>query len=113
MIASEAAYSHGEKWLGNLMQYLRGNYELVKEFLEEHLPPVKFSPLEATYLLWMDFRQLNIADDELKKVLVEKAGIGMNDGPMFGPGGEGFQRMNIACPRDTVEKALERLKGVF
>lgn len=113
IVASEAAYSQGGEWLSKLMEYLWENYLFVKGYLEKNFQVVKLSPLESTYLLWLDFRSLSLSDKELKKLMIEKAGIGMNDGPMFGPGGKGFQRMNIACPRSVIERALEGLKGVF
>jgi len=65
---------------------------------------------EATYLVWLDFRELGLNKEELKKFILKKAKLGLNDGPVFGPGGEGFQRMNVACPRSIVVEAMERLK---
>jgi cysteine-S-conjugate beta-lyase len=71
------------------------------------------SPAEATYMAWLDFRKLGIPDKELRTMLIEKAGLGFVDGPTFGSGGEGFQRMNFACPRSVLEKALTRLVHLF
>lgn len=113
VVACEAAYRHGQQWLDHLMGYLWQNVVTVEEFLRDELPAVKLSPPEATYLLWLDFRELGIPEKELKKILIEKAGIGLNEGSMFGPGGEGFQRMNIACPREVILEALERIKNAF
>jgi len=107
--AAEAAYRYGEEWLRQLMNYLKSNIMLVKDFLAVKMPEISVSPAEATYMLWLDFRKLGIASAELKKLLIEKAGLGFVEGPTFGPGGEGFQRMNIACPRATIEMALERI----
>jgi len=110
MVASEAAYSHGDAWLDELLDYLWNNYLLVKDFLGERLPRIGLTVPEATYLLWLDFRDYGLSEKDLNSLLTEKAGIGMNMGSMFGPGGKGFQRMNIACPRPVVEKALESLE---
>ena len=107
--AAEAAYRDGEEWLGELMTYLKSNAELVKDFLAVNLPEIAVSPIEATYMLWLDFRQLGFSAPDLKNRLIEKAGLGFVEGPSFGPGGNGFQRMNIACPRVTLESALKRI----
>lgn len=111
--AAEAAYRHGEEWRAELMIYLKANVELAKEFLAVKMPDISVSQAEATYMLWLDFRKLGIEASELKKLLIEKAGLGFVEGPTFGPGGEGFQRMNIACPRITLEKALERMPSIL
>jgi cysteine-S-conjugate beta-lyase len=111
--AAEAAYRQGEAWLGELMHYLKTNVELVKDFLADNMPEISVSPAEATYMLWLDFRKLGIDAPELKKLLIEKAGLGFVEGPTFGPGGEGFQRMNIACPRIKLELALERIPSIL
>jgi cystathionine beta-lyase len=108
--ATEAAFTHGEAWLKALLEYLEGNYRLVRGYLEEHLPRVTVSPLEGTYLIWLDFRRYGLSPQELRDCIIGKARLGLNDGPMFGPGGEGFQRMNIACPRATLQEALDRLR---
>jgi cystathionine beta-lyase len=113
IVASEAAYRDGEEWLRQLMAYLKTNTGIVKDFLTAEMPAITVSPAEATYMLWLDFRQLGIPDPELKRRLIEKAGLGFVDGPTFGPGGEGFQRMNIACPRSTLETALERFHKII
>ncbi|NTV83143.1 MAG: putative C-S lyase, partial [Bacteroidales bacterium] len=110
--AGEAAYRDGEPWLAELMVYLKSNVDYVNAFLAASMPEVKCSPAEATYMLWLDFRSLGIPAPELKKRLIEKAGLGFVDGPTFGPGGEGFQRMNVACPRATLDRALQRLASI-
>ena len=111
--ASEAAYTHGDEWLKALLSYLSGNAALVEQALLQRLPRLKLSPLEATYLLWLDFREFGMSDEEVAKRLVEKAGVGLSPGKMFGPGGEGFQRMNIGCPRPILEQALESIIQAF
>jgi cystathionine beta-lyase len=71
------------------------------------------SPLEGTYLAWLDFRRYGFSAEELKDRIIQKARLALNDGPMFGPGGEGFQRMNLACPRQVLRQALDRLKAAL
>jgi cystathionine beta-lyase len=113
IIAGEAAYREGETWLGELMAYLQNNIEHVKDFLATNIPEITLSPVEATYMLWLDFRKLEMPAPELKKLLIEKAGLGFVEGPTFGPGGDGFQRMNVACPRATLDLALNRLASIL
>lgn len=113
IVAAEAAYRQGDEWLRQLMEYLRENVSLVKGYLEAEMPEITFSPAEATYMLWLDFRKLGIPAPELKKRLIEKAGLGFVEGPVFGPGGEGFQRLNVGCPRSTLEKALGRFHKIL
>lgn len=110
-IATEAAYSDGDEWLAALMDYLEGNLDYLMDFAEKELPGIHFVRPEATFLVWIDFRNLNLGDKELVKLMVEQAKLGFNDGPMFGKGGSGFQRMNIACPRTNIETALKRIKS--
>jgi cystathionine beta-lyase len=113
IVASEAAYAHGGEWLDELLLYLGSNAEFVRNAFEKQMPRVKMSPLEATYLMWLDFRELNLTDEELEKALVNKAGVGLSPGRIFGPGGEGFQRLNIACPRSVLEKVTENIIRTF
>lgn len=111
--AAEAAYRQGEGWRRELLSYLKGNIDRVKGFLAAEMPEVTISPAEATYMLWLDFRKTGLSADETKKRLIEKAGLGLVEGPVFGPGGEGFQRMNIATPRRILEDALYRLPSIL
>lgn len=110
IIATEAAYNKGSEWLDQLLQYIELNIDFVSEFFAQHLPMLKFKKPEGTYLLWIDFKALNFGDEELKDFLVHKAGIGLNAGTIFGENGSGFMRMNVACPRVLLEKALDQLK---
>jgi cystathionine beta-lyase len=110
MVASEAAYTHGREWLAQMLAYVKGNVDYVEDYLERHVPGVKMIRPEATYMIWLDFGQLGLNKEELRRFILEKAKLGLNDGPVFGPGGEGFQRINVACPRSIVEEAMERLK---
>jgi len=108
-VAFEAAYIHGDSWLEQLIFYLEGNFKMLSEFIKTNIPGTIVSPLEATYLVWVDLSFLGMDEPSLKKFIIEKAGLGLNDGPMFGPGGEHHQRMNIACTREVLSKGLEQL----
>ena len=107
--ASEAAYREGDVWLGELLEYLSGNLDFAQNFLKENINQVKMIRPEGTYLVWLDFTNINLKGKDLKDFMLD-AGLGFNDGRMFGQGGEGFMRMNIACPRQTLSEALEKLK---
>ncbi len=109
MVAMEAAYRNGDEWLRQLLEYLHANYEFLKKRMHQAAPDVIISPLEATYLVWLDFSYLGFNDEQLKEFIIRKARLGLNDGPQFGPGGSGFQRMNIAAPQSIIDTALERL----
>ncbi len=110
-VASVAAYTHGHKWLEELMRYVKGNVDLVTGFCREHLPMIKPVPPEATYMIWLDCRDMDMSGQALQRFFVDRAGIGMNEGSRFGPGGEGFMRMNVACPRSVVEQALKQIES--
>jgi cystathionine beta-lyase len=109
MVATQAAYTHGEKWLAELLVYLKRNYDFVVSYLGEHLPEVQVTPLEGTYLVWLDFRALGISDSDMKDLLRSKARVLLEDGEVFGTGGRGFQRINIACPHAVLKEALTRI----
>ncbi len=108
-VAFEAAYTHGEEWLDQLISYLEGNFLMLTEFMGSALPEAVISPLEATYLVWMDLAFLGKSEAGLKQFMIEEAALGLNDGPMFGPGGANHQRMNIATTRGVLRKGLESL----
>lgn len=112
-IASEAAYTHGDEWHKRLIEYLEGNLNLVRTFLKERLPEIKLTEPEATYLLWLDFRELGISQSELVKLLIDKARLGLNDGTDFGIEGTGFMRLNIGCPKSLLIEGLERLENAL
>lgn len=109
LAATEAAYSEGEEWLDQLKVYLSQNIATVRGFLNARMPEVKLIEPEGTYLLWLDFRELGLSQDDLNTLLMKDAKVWLNDGAIFGAGGEGFQRMNVACPRALVKEALERM----
>ncbi len=108
--AVEAAYTYGEPWLNELLLYLQNNYDFAAEFLGKYIPEVKLTRPEGTYLLWLDFSELGLADDELNAFVKEKARIMLEPGTNFGTGGSGFLRMNIACPHSVLSEALTRLR---
>jgi cystathionine beta-lyase len=112
-VASEAAYTYGQEWLDELMQYVQGNVDLVVDFCREYLPQIIPVRPEATYMIWLDCRAMGLSGQQLQQFFVEKAGVGMNEGSRFGPGGEGFMRMNLACPRSVVEKALRQIESAI
>ena len=107
--AFEAAYLGGDGWLEQLLTYLEGNLNQVMDFMEREIPKIKPIRPEGTYLVWLDCRELGMTTEALKAFMIGRARVGLNDGPMFGTGGEGFQRMNIACPRSVLNEALARI----
>ena len=109
-VASVAAYTHGHDWLNELLIYLNGNADFVAEYCMKLVPEIVPVAHEATYLMWLDCRKLSMKGRELQNFFIRKAGIGMNEGSTFGPGGEGFMRMNLACPRNTLIKAMEQIE---
>lgn len=109
MVATEAAYTKGQEWLAELLAYLEENAQYVMAELAKIAPQIKVTKPEGTFVLWMDCRELGIPQEELNQFFVQEAGIAFNDGITFGPVGEGFQRMNIGCPRCQITKALERM----
>ncbi len=108
LAACEAAYRYGRDWLDQLLVYLKGNLDFARDFIHREMPGVKLVEPEGTFLLWLDCRELHISDDELDRIMVEKAKLWLDGGRMFGPCGAGYQRINMACPRVTLEKALVR-----
>lgn len=113
MVAHQAAYRHGEKWFEELLVYLEENIRFTSEYLKTHLPCVKVIQPEATYMVWLDFRGTGLSPEEVNDRLIKKAKVAFNDGGMFGTSGEGFQRMNVACPREILETALCRVADAF
>ena len=107
LVGTTEAFNKGEQWLDELKQYIWDNYQFLIRELALKLPKIKVSPLEATYLVWLDFRKYGFSDTELKQTIIEKAKLGLNDGPVFGAGGQGFQRINIACPRVYIREAVD------
>jgi cystathionine beta-lyase len=109
IVAFEAAYRDGEPWLLSLLNYLTGTRDLVRAYLEEHLPEIKWVEPEGTYLLWLDCRALHMNDRALQDFMVKDAHVGLSPGIQFGQPGSGFMRMNIGAPRKTILQALAQI----
>lgn len=110
LAACEAAYRYGEEWYNGVKAYIRENISFTKKFLEERIPKVKMLEPEGTYLVWLDFRALGLSNRELEDLIIHKAGLWLDSGAIFGAAGEGFQRINVACPRVTLQTALEKIE---
>lgn len=108
-VATQAAYTYGDEWVDALMVYLSENLDILEEYLQKHIPQIKMVRPEATFLVWLDCRELGMKDKELNHFFLTKAKLGLNPGTMFGPGGSGFMRMNVACTKATLMQALEGL----
>lgn len=103
-----AAYDEGGEWLEQLLEYINGNWQYMKEFCAKNLPDFPLVELEGTYLAWMDCRKLGMPSMQLEEDLIEKTGLWLNAGAMYGEDGEGFMRWNLACPRARVIDGLDR-----
>jgi cystathionine beta-lyase len=108
--ASVAAYSNGEKWIAELISYINGNVGFVTDFCGKFLAEIIPSKPEATYMIWLDCRRLGLTGRKLNDFFIRNAKVGMNEGSSFGPGGEGFMRMNIATTRKKVETAMQQIR---
>ena len=109
LLACQAAYETGEEWLSAVKEYIYGNLCFLREYLKENLPEIRLVEPEGTYLVWLDFGALGLTEEQRQELIEEKAGLWLDSGAMFGPDGEGFERVNIACPRETLQKALDQL----
>jgi cystathionine beta-lyase len=110
LTAMEAGYRYADEWLEQMLDYLQGNLEYTLSYFRENIPRIKIIEPQGTYLLWLDCRKLGLSDMDLREFMRKEARLGLDDGFLFGKGGSGFQRMNIACPRAILREALERLK---
>lgn len=110
LTACEAAYRYGGEWHAELLGYLKSNLNFLREFLQTRLPEVKLIEPEGTYLVWLDFGSLGLTEEQREELLTKKAGIWLDSGVIFGAAGEGFERINIACPRSILKDALERIE---
>ncbi|MEN8614072.1 MalY/PatB family protein [Dehalogenimonas sp. THU2] len=113
LAALEAAFRDGDEWLGQLLAYLQGNLDFLVDFFERRIPQIKVIRPQGTYLVWLDCRGLGLDRKQLCDFFIRQAKIGLDEGSRFGAGGEGFMRMNIACPRSTLEEALRRVERVI
>ena len=112
MTAAIAAYRHGQEWLDELLDYLRGNRDFLAEQVKQKMPGVRMTRMEATYLAWLDCRGSGIRGNPFRFFL-DEAKVALNDGVEFGRGGDGFVRLNFACPRSRLAEALERMESAL
>jgi len=112
-VASQSGYTYGDSWVDLLMQYVSANFKIVEDALNITDGAIKLIPAEATYMAWLDFRGTGCDDEKIKEILINKAGLGLSAGPIFGDGGEGFQRINLAAPSSIVIVAMEKLLHAF
>lgn len=109
-IATIAAYREGEEWLSQMLAYVEDNVRYVEDYCKNYIPEIKPLRPQASFLVWLDCRELGLDHDSLNALFVDKAGLALNDGEMFGHGGEGHMRLNVGCPSSTLTKALDRLR---
>ena len=113
LVATETAYSKGEEWYCKMIEYVRGNIEFTKKYIAENMPDVSMIDIEGTYLVWLDFRKTGLSADELDRRIIHKAKLWLDSGKIFGKCGEGFQRINVACPQSILKEALDRIKSIL
>ena len=109
-IATIAAFKHGEEWRRQMLRYVEGNIDFLCDYCKQHLPAIKPLRPQASFLVWLDCRPLGLAHDALVDLFVNQARLALNDGAMFGPGGEGFMRLNVGTQRSVLKEALDRLR---
>ncbi|MCD7729160.1 MAG: pyridoxal phosphate-dependent aminotransferase [Clostridia bacterium] len=110
LTACEAAYRYGGDWYTAMLEYVRGNINFTAAFIKSELPQIGFTPPQGTYLLWLDFNPLGLGESRLNDLIVNRAGLWLDSGAIFGKAGEGYERINVACPRRVLELALNKLK---
>ena len=113
MVACRAAYSEGEEWFDQCLEYIFKNYDFLKSYIAENIPQLTVMDLQGTYLAWVDFSGLGLTPDEVDGLVCQKAKLWLDEGRIFGTGGDNFQRFVLACPRAILAKALERLNEVI
>lgn len=109
LTAMKAALAEGEPWLSALIEYLQGNMDCVESYFKENPSRIRFVRPEGTYLAWLDFRAYGMPQEKLEKAMKERCGLVLTGGTFFGDEGEGFLRLNVACPRSLLREALDRL----
>jgi cystathionine beta-lyase len=109
--ATTAAYTHGAQWLEQMCAYVTGNVRFVADYLKKEIPAIKVYQPQASFLIWLDCRELGLNQKELVALFRDRAGLALNDGTMFGPGGEGYMRLNAGCPRAILKQALDNLRA--
>lgn len=113
LVATEAAYAHGDEWYAAMKNYVRDNIAFAKTYVEKNLPGVRMIDTQGTYLIWLDFRQTGLTVEELDRKIIYEAGLWLDSGKIFGKTGEGFERINVACPRAVLQEALDRIRGIL
>ena len=113
LIAGRTAYEKGADWMDELKEYLLGNLEYLRDFLQKELPKVRLTEPEGTYLVWLDFSAYDMTPEELERKMQQEAKLWLDDGVMFGKEGAMFERVNIACPRSVLKKALKQMAAAF
>lgn len=113
LVATEAAYAHGDEWYAAMKNYVRDNIAFARAYVEENLPGVRMIDTQGTYLIWLDFRQTGLTVEELDHKIIYEAGLWLDSGKIFGKTGEGFERINVACPRAVLQEALDRIRGIL
>jgi cystathionine beta-lyase len=111
LIATESAYRYGDEWLDQLLDYLKANLDFLMEYFEKYIPQIKVIQPEGTYLVWLDCRGLGLDPEGLQEFSLKQARIAFDEGYIFGPEGEGFNRLNIACPRTILEQACKNMES--
>lgn len=111
--ACEAAYTYGSQWVDELVDYLFGNIDYMISFFQERLPEIKVIAPQGLYLVWVDMRSLKMTHEELEEFMLKKAHLWLDEGYIFGTGGAGFERFNVACPRSVLKQALEQLESAI
>lgn len=109
-IATVAAFRKGEEWRRQMLAYIEDNIRFVEDFCKANIPAIRPLRPQASFLIWLNCRDLNLSHDQLLDLFIDKAHLALNDGEMFGPGGEGFRRLNVAVPRSVLEQALLQLE---
>lgn len=110
VIGAEAAYRNGEEWLNEMLEYVEDNIRFTREYIAKNIPGLSMVEPEASFLVWLDFRALHLCQEEIMRLLLDRAHLALNDGTMFGAQGTGFARLNVGTPRCVLEKALESLR---
>ena len=113
LVATEAAYAYGDEWYAAMKNYVRDNIAFAKTYVEKNLPGVRMIDTQGTYLIWLDFRQTGLTVEELDRKIIYEAGLWLDSGKIFGKTGEGFERINVACPRAVLQEALDRIRGIL
>lgn len=113
LVATEAAYAHGDEWYAAMKNYVRDNIAFARAYVEENLPGVRMIDTQGTYLIWLDFRQTGLTVEQLDHEIIYEAGLWLDSGKIFGKTGEGFERINVACPRAVLQEALDRIRSIL